>query len=118
MILIAGSNLGERGQTMRKIISGSLFALVVGAGLLGGAPAQAQEIRIQIAPPAPRVEVVGMAPSPQHFWIGGHWRWEGGKHVWTPGHWEGRRAGQIWEPAHWAHWGHHWRFVPGHWRPV
>ena len=186
---------------MRNIVSGSLFALVIGAGTLLGSTAQAQEIRIQVAPPAPRVEVIGRAPSlnhvwvhgywnwdpgarkhvwvagrfeaprtaghiwyparwvnengyhvfvaghwgpppaatpvaveavvappaPQvevigaapsanHFWIGGHWRWEGGRHVWEAGRWEVRRTGATWEPAHWAHFGHQWRFIPGHWR--
>jgi hypothetical protein len=75
-------------------------------------------IEVQAAPPPPQQEVIAVAPSPQHFWVGGHWRWDGAirRHVWVGGHWELQRTAQVWEPAHWAHgpWG--WRYLPGHWR--
>jgi len=35
--------------------------------------------------PAPRVEVIPVAPSPRHHWIRGHWAWRGGGWAWIPG---------------------------------
>jgi hypothetical protein len=37
--------------------------------------------------PAPRVEVVPVAPAPGYHWVKGHYRWEGNEWVWMPGHW-------------------------------
>jgi hypothetical protein len=79
-------------------------------------PAPPEEIVVQEAPPAPRVEVVPAAPYAGAVWIGGHWRWEGRRHVWVGGHYERARPGFAWEPAHWPREPHGWRFVPGHWR--
>jgi hypothetical protein len=75
-----------------------------------------QTTEILMAPPPPQIEVVKPAPSNNHFWVGGHWRWEGGKHVWVPGHYEVRRRGSHYEPAHWSNRGGRWHYVPGHWR--
>ena len=81
------------------------------------APVYAQpEIVVQAAPPPPQVEVIPVAPSPQHFWIAGHWGWEGGRHMWMPGRYEMRRPGRQWEPAHWGQGPGGYRYQPGHWR--
>ncbi len=70
-----------------------------------------------VAPPAPQVEVIGVAPSPNHFWIGGHYFWSGGHSLWRPGYWEVRRPGHEWIGGHWDHRpGHGHYFVEGHWR--
>ena len=54
------------------------------------------------APPPPQEEVVGVAPGPGYFWIGGVWFWEGGRHVWHPGHWEaGAEKASAMVPHHW-----------------
>ncbi len=82
------------------------------------APA-AETVVIQNAPPPPQVEVIPPLPSPNHFWIPGHWRWDPGvqRHVWVGGHFELRRPGQFWVPAHWQRdWAGGWRFEVGHWR--
>ena len=44
------------------------------------------------APPAPRVENPGRAPSARHQWENGYWRYESPRtqYVWVPGHWEAR----------------------------
>ncbi len=67
-------------------------------------------------PPAPRTEVVGVAPGPEFFWIAGHYYWSGGAYLWYPGRWEHRRPGHMWIGGHWVHHprGHYWQ--PGHWR--
>lgn len=70
---------------------------------------------VAVEPPPEQHEVIGVAPSPNHFWIGGHWRWEGGRHVWFPGHWETRRHGYEWVAGHWRHEHHGYVWVEGRW---
>jgi hypothetical protein len=76
-------------------------------------------VEIATPPPPPQDEVIRAAPSPEHFFIPGHWRWDPAinRHVWEPGRWELKRVGQVWEPARWVRIGPTWRYVPGHWRP-
>jgi hypothetical protein len=69
------------------------------------------------APPAPQVEVVGVAPTPGYFWVGGSWFWEGGRYAWHPGFWQAPRPGYRWVPHNWARaGGGGWRMEPGHWQ--
>jgi hypothetical protein len=71
---------------------------------------------IAVAPPPPQVDaVVGVAPGPGFFWIGGYWDWVGGRHVWVGGHWQAPRAGYRWEPHAWVHGADGWHAHPGHW---
>jgi WXXGXW repeat (2 copies) len=70
---------------------------------------------VALAPPPPRVEVYGVAPAPDYFWVGGYWGWEGGGHVWHPGYWERPRPGYRWVPHRWVHEGDGWHFAQGHW---
>ena len=74
-----------------------------------------EEVEIDVAPPPPRVEVVGTPPSPRHFWIHGYYGWVNGAHYWVPGRWEVMRAGWSWSEARWAIVGRRWHFYPGHW---
>jgi hypothetical protein len=84
--------------------------------VVGEQPALAQSaVVVDVAPPPPRAEVVGVAPTAHHFWIPGYWGWDGGRHVWFDGRWEVARPGWGWERARWAHAGHSWRFAPGRW---
>src|SRR5574340_92840 len=48
---------------------------------------------VAVAPPAPVPEVIGVAPGPGYFWIGGWWNWGGGHYDWHPGRWEHDRRG-------------------------
>ena len=73
-------------------------------------------IVINVAPPPPRVENLTPAPSPNHVWIGGYWRWNNGEHVWVSGHWEVRRDGYFYAPAHWYRSGNTWTFSGGFWQ--
>jgi len=70
---------------------------------------------IAVAPPAPQVEVVGVAPFPGAFWIGGYWRWTGERHEWVRGRWEAPREGYRWVPHTWVHERGGWRLAEGHW---
>ncbi len=105
----------HRGLSCR--LSGlAIVCAALGATLTTSQVARAQEdIEIEVQPPAPRVEVVGAAPSPHHFWIHGYYGWVRGAHVWYPGRWEVRRPGWSWSESRWAPVGRRWHFYPGHW---
>ncbi len=70
---------------------------------------------VMVAPPPVQAEVIGVAPAPGYFWIGGYWGWIGGRHSWIGGHWEAPRPGWRWAPHHWQHEGRGWREAPGRW---
>ena len=73
-------------------------------------------VRVNVAPPAPRVEVRGVAPSPRHIWADGHWAWRGNQHVWLGGGWVAPPApGYTWVPAQWVNEGGGYVFYEGHW---
>jgi hypothetical protein len=102
-----------------RVIRAGFAALFAGALLLGsaGQAAAYQEGVVRAAPPAARVEVNRGAPSPHHFWVGGHWGYR--PHVgyaWNGGYWAAPRPGYRWQGAHWAPRGGGWHFAPGHWR--
>jgi hypothetical protein len=68
-------------------------------------------------PPPPMVEVVGVAPSPDHIWIGGYWGWDGHRRSWIRGHYELPPHGRhTWVAARWDHRGGNYVFVRGYWR--
>jgi hypothetical protein len=71
---------------------------------------------VMVAPPAPRAEVIGVAPVPGYLWIGGYWNWTGHRHDWVAGHWEAPRPGHRWVPHQWARDGSGWRLHPGYWQ--
>ena len=71
-------------------------------------------VDVDVAPPAPRVEVVPAA-RPGFVWAPGYWAWRGHEHAWVRGHWIRERAGFHWVPDGWVAAGHRWHYVPGHW---
>ena|SRR5882757_9902006 len=71
-------------------------------------------IDIDIAPPAPRVEVMP-APRPGYVWAPGYWEYRGRAHVWVPGRWIVVRRGYHWVPARWEQRGPRWHYERGHW---
>ena len=109
-------------ERMKLRVRGSWLPMgvaVVSASLLGAcvvaAPPPPGGPYVAMAPPAPQVEVVGVAPAPGYFWIGGFWGWEGGRHVWFPGRWEAPRPGYRWVPHAWVREGGGYRMHEGHW---
>jgi hypothetical protein len=90
-------------------------ALSVGALVSSHAASAEEEIIVDVQPPAPRVEVIPVAPSAHHFWIHGYYGWVGGRHVWVPGRYEVMRPGWSWSEARWGLVGRRWHFYPGHW---
>jgi hypothetical protein len=71
-------------------------------------------IDIDIAPPAPRVEVVP-AVRPGFIWAPGYWDYRGHDHVWVPGRYVRERHGYHWVPDRWEQRGPHWHREEGHW---
>lgn len=92
-----------------------LLVVATLAVFASAAVAESFKVRIGVAPPPPQVEVITSAPSPAHFWVAGHWRWNGHAHVWRGGHWVKSRHGRVWVRDHWAHRGAEWFFYPGRW---
>ncbi len=84
------------------------------AAYAGPVPVQAN-IVVDVAPPAPYVEVVPVRPFVGALWIAGYWGWHGSRHHWVPGRWEQPRPGYAWRPYGWAQQGRHWHLHPGGW---
>jgi hypothetical protein len=72
---------------------------------------------VGVAPPAPVVEPVPVAPAPNYVWQPGYWAWNGTQYVWVPG---GNVVppypGAVWVAGRWVPRGHGWIWVDGHWR--
>src|SRR6185369_6619409 len=68
-----------------------------------------------VAPPAPRYEIVGVAPRADMFYTPGYWRWSGAQYTWIVGRWETRRDGCEYVSSRWERSGNRWTFVPGCW---
>jgi hypothetical protein len=98
----------------------STRALLVGLCLAGGGAVMptiasaAVGVDIEIAPPAPRVEVVP-GPRAGYVWAPGYWDYRGRGHVWVPGRYVHERRGYHWIPDRWDPNGPRWHRVPGHW---
>ncbi len=77
-------------------------------------PAGAASLYVDIAPPAPRYEVVP-APRAGFAWVPGYWDWRGNHHVWARGHWERERRGYYWHPTRWEQREGRWTLERGRW---
>jgi hypothetical protein len=75
------------------------------------------DIRVGVAPPAPRVEYRA-APRRGHVWLPGYWAWEHGRYVWFAGHWERERRGYRYVERRWELVAGEWHFLPGYWAPA
>jgi hypothetical protein len=97
------------------LASAALGACVVQPVGYGGRPYYGGGAYVTVAPPAPQVEVVSVAPVPGYIWLSGYWGWNGGRHEWVPGRWEAPRPGYRYEPHHWEREGGGWRLHEGRW---
>ena len=97
-------------SAIRISIAGALLAAALSGCIVAPAPGV-----VTYAPPAPQAEVIGVAPAPGYFWIGGGYFWEGGRYAWHPGYWSAPRYGYRWAPHGWVRSGGGWREVPGRW---
>jgi hypothetical protein len=99
----------------RLFLPGVTAGLVL-SGVAGGERSASAEEVVTVAPPAPRVELVTAAPSPNHFWIPGYWGYQPGYgHQWYGGRWEANRPGYAWSQPGWGRGGGGWQFRHGGW---
>jgi hypothetical protein len=94
-----------------------LLGAVLAASLMAfGAAAQAQYTAVvQVAPPAPRHEVVPAARA-GWVWAPGHYEWRGGEYAWVEGHWLRERVGYEYQAPRWVQRGDgSWKLVGGTW---
>ncbi|KAF1019369.1 MAG: hypothetical protein GAK30_03153 [Paracidovorax wautersii] len=93
-----------------------LTALLLGSAIVLSAcviapPRVYEPARVEVAPPAPRVEVV---PPPRvgYVWVPGFWAWDAParRHVWVEGRWEAVRPQAHYVPPHWHADGPFWVF--------
>ena len=96
----------------RKLMLG---ALAVSSIALAPLPAAAEvSVYLDVAPPAPRYEVV-----PPHragyVWQPGFWEWRGDRHYWRKGYWIRERPGYYWHPSRWEYVDGRWVMRPGAW---
>jgi hypothetical protein len=100
---------------IRKSVIAALIA-VGGIGALGLPPAAAasSSVTVQLAPPAPRYEVLP-PPRAGYVWVPGYWDWRGHRHVWVGGTWARERAGYRYRPHQWVEHNGRWSFNRGGW---
>jgi WXXGXW repeat (2 copies) len=79
------------------------------------APVYADDAVVDVAPPAPYVEVRPVLPYAGAVWIGGYWGWRGGRHAWVPGYYERPRPGYAWRGHGWVNDGGRWHLRGGGW---
>jgi hypothetical protein len=70
---------------------------------------------VDVAPPAPVVEVRPAMPYQGALWIPGYWAWMRGRHHWVAGRWSAPRPRYLWVAQRWDRDGHRWRYAPGRW---
>jgi hypothetical protein len=70
---------------------------------------------VMVAPPTPRDEAIGAAPSADYVWITGYWNWVGGRYDWVSGRWALGRTGYHWVAHQWVRQGDGWRLKTGRW---
>ena len=75
-----------------------------------------QEVAYLPQPPksiesGPNVE----APSRNHVWISGNWRYREDRYAWQPGYWEPAQSNWIWIPAHYQWTRRGYVFIDGYW---
>jgi hypothetical protein len=117
MLLCGATAIATTGCFSRKeIIRESSGAAVIPAAPAAVVPAAPSTVVVQ-APPAPQTEVMGVAPSPNHVWIPGHWNRDDDRWVWMSGHWERRPSSKsVYVPGHWEKKGDGYIWREGEWK--
>jgi hypothetical protein len=96
----------------RKLLLGALA--VSSIGILPLPAAAAVSVYLDVAPPAPRYEVVP-APRAGYVWQPGYWDWRGDRHYWRKGYWVRERPGYYWHPSRWEQRDGRWFMRQGGW---
>jgi hypothetical protein len=99
---------------IKTILAAALVAASLG-GVAVPASAAPYGVTIDIAPPAPRHEVLP-APRRGYAWVPGYWNWAGRRHVWVPGTWVRERRGYVYAQPQWVQRDGHWVMNRGGWQ--
>ena len=85
----------------RNLVLASVVAVTFASAALPAAARTSVDFYVNVAPPAPIVEV---APPPRYgyVWAPGYWGWRHNRHYWVAGHWEHARPGYYYAPARWV----------------
>lgn len=93
----------------RKLLLGAMA--VSSIGILPLPAAAAVDVYLNVAPPAPRYEVVP-APRAGYVWQPGYWDYRSDRHYWRKGYWVRERPGYYYHPSRWE--SDHGRWVMRH----
>jgi len=95
----------------RKWMMGAIVASTLGAIPLASMAA----VYVDVAPPAPRVEVV---PAERHgyVWAPGHYEYRRGDYRWVGGHYVRAVPGKYYHPGHWVERNGRYTYVAPGWR--
>ena len=97
-------------------IKTALFCAVLGVTAIA-APLTSQArvyVDVDIAPPAPQVEVIPAARV-GYVWAPGYWNWQGHRHVWVRGHYIRGHHGHHWVADSWEDRNGRYHYSRGHW---
>jgi hypothetical protein len=105
---------------MRKAVLSVLVAAAsLGAVALPSVSEAHGDIRISVAPPPLRYEVI---PQPRygHVWTPGYWDYRqhhrsGYRHVWVNGYWVAERPGYYYRPHRWIQRDGYWHHERSRW---
>ena len=97
----------KRQWLLAALVASSISAISVPASAAVG-------IYLDVAPPAPRVEIVPAARS-GFVWAPGYWDYRNGRHAWVKGHWVRERHGMFWHPDRWEQRDGRWVLQRGAW---
>ena len=78
----------------------------------------AKQVRVTSRPPASRVAVIPVRPTPRSVWIPGYWTWNYllSEWVWISGYWDFHPLSGIWIPGYWQELSGVWIWIEGRWR--
>ena len=94
----------------RKLLLAGLATTLAGFAL----PSFADEVYIDVGPPARRAEHVQHRAG--YVWVPGVWQWHDGRHEWAAGHLVAERKGYRYAPDRWvSHDDNKWAYQRGGW---
>jgi hypothetical protein len=88
--------------------------LALGASVAPGLASARTYVEVDVAPPAPRYEVIPEARV-GYVWAPGYWTWSHHRHVWVNGHYIRSRHGRHYVSAHWYDHDGRYRYEAGYW---
>jgi YXWGXW repeat-containing protein len=101
-------------MTKHKLLLAALVASSMSIGMVPTTASADFGVFVDVAPPAPRHEVVP-APRRGYVWAPGYWDWRKGRYAWVRGHWEREHRGQFWHPNRWEQRDGRWVLQRGGW---